>query len=80
METYKGTPIERIFAFWDEQQQKLEEAKQRKAESNRRARAKYRETHREETRDQSARYYEENKAEILTSHAERYAFRKMATT
>jgi len=41
---------------------------------------KYRETHREETREQSARYYEDNKDEILTSHAERYAFRKMATT
>jgi hypothetical protein len=80
METYKGTPIERIFAFWDEQQQKLEEAKQRKDESNRRARAKYREAHREETREQSARYYEENKAKILTNHAERYAFRKMAAT
>jgi hypothetical protein len=80
METYKGTPIEQVLAFWDSHQAKIEEAKQRKAESNHRARVKYRETHREDTREQSARYYEENKDEILTSHAERYAFRKMATT
>lgn len=77
METYKGTPIERILAFWDEQQTKLEEARQRKAESNRKAQAKYREAHREELRAQAAQYYEENRDNILVNHADRYAARKM---
>lgn len=80
MDTYKGTPITQILAFWDAHQAKLEESRRRKEESNRKARAKYRETHREEAREQSARYYEHNKEDILTTHAERYAFRKMAAT
>lgn len=80
METYKGTPIEQVLAFWDSHQAKLEEAKQRKAESNRKAQAKYREAHREELRAQAAQYYEENRGNILAMHAGRYAAQKMTAT
>lgn len=67
-----GVPIEEMYAVWEraqrqeaEAQRQEAEARLRKMEAARRARAKYREAHKDEHRLQNQEYYARHRVNIL---------------
>jgi hypothetical protein len=64
-DTYNGVPVQELYTVWEKVQKEESEARLRKMEVARRARAKYREAHKEEHRELNRQYYENHRGEIL---------------